>query len=162
MKFTQNAAGAVMGPFDAFLTMRGIKTLALRLEKQCDNATNLATYLEEHPKVSRVLYPGLDSFPQKKIAQRQMRLFGAMISFELKGGEQAARRFLNDIPLFSVAESLGGVESLMQSPAFMTHASVPKERREEIGISDGLIRISVGIEAYEDLKKALDTAFEKL
>jgi cystathionine gamma-lyase len=159
MKFHQNAAGAIMGPFDAFLTMRGVKTLALRVERQCDSAMNLAQYLEQHPKVQRVIYPGLDSHPQKKIAERQMRQFGAMITFEIKGGEKAALKFLENIPLFALAESLGGVESLIEHPAQMTHASVPRERREAIGITDGLIRISVGIEAYEDLKKAIDAGF---
>ena len=159
LKFHQNAAGAIMGPFDAFLTMRGVKTLALRVERQCDSAMNLAQYLEQHPKVQRVIYPGLDSHPQKKIAERQMRQFGAMITFEIKGGEKAALKFLEDIPLFALAESLGGVESLIEHPAQMTHASVPKERREAIGITDGMIRISVGIEAYEDLKKAIDAGF---
>ncbi len=159
LKFHQNAAGAVMGPFDAFLTMRGVKTLAVRLERQCDNAMNLADYLEQHPKVARVIFPGLDSFPQKKIAERQMRRFGAMITFEIKGGQTAALKFLEMLPLFSLAESLGGVESLIEHPAMMTHASLPKERREAVGITDGLIRISVGIEAYEDLKQALDVGF---
>lgn len=159
LKFHQNAAGPIMGPFDAFLTLRGVKTLALRVERQCDSAMNLAQYLEQHPKVQRVIYPGLDSHPQKKIAERQMRQFGAMITFEIKGGERAALKFLEDIPLFALAESLGGVESLIEHPAQMTHASVPKERRKAIGITDGLIRISVGIEAYEDLKKAIDVGF---
>jgi cystathionine gamma-lyase len=159
MKFHQNAAGPIMGPFDAFLTLRGVKTLALRVERQCDSAMNLAQYLEQHPKVQRVIYPGLDSHPQRKIAERQMRQFGAMITFEIKGGETAALKFLENIPLFALAESLGGVESLIEHPAQMTHASVPKERREAIGITDGLIRISVGIEAYEDLKKAIDVGF---
>ncbi|TFH58157.1 MAG: PLP-dependent transferase [Candidatus Zixiibacteriota bacterium] len=159
LKFHQNAAGPIMGPVDAFLTLRGVKTLALRVERQCDSAMNLAQYLEQHPKVQRVIYPGLDSHPQKKIAERQMRQFGAMITFEIRGGERAALKFLEDIPLFALAESLGGVESLIEHPAQMTHASVPKERREAIGITDGMIRISVGIEAYEDLKKAIDVGF---
>lgn len=159
LKFCQNAAGAIMGPFDAWLTMRGVKTLPIRLERQCESAMQLAHYLENHPQVQRVIYPGLDSYPQKTIAQRQMRLFGGMISFEIKGGLDAAKRMLADIKLFSVAESLGGVESLIQHPALMTHASVPKEVRDAIGITDGLIRVSVGLEAYEDLKQALDDAF---
>lgn len=161
LKFCQNAAGAIMGPFDAWLTMRGVKTLPIRLERQCESAMQLAQYLESHPKVQRVIYPGLDSYPQKTIAQRQMRLFGGMISFEIKGGLDAAKRMLADIKLFSVAESLGGVESLIQHPAMMTHASVPKEVRDAIGITDGLIRVSVGLEAYEDLKQALDDAFSR-
>lgn len=159
MKFHQNAAGAVMGPFDAFLTMRGVKTLALRVERQCENALQLAQYLEQHPKVERVIYPGLDSHPQKKISERQMRLGGGIISFEIKGGLNMALKFLELVPLYSLAESLGGVESLIEHPAMMTHAAIPKERRDAIGITDGLIRISVGIEAYEDLKKAIDVGF---
>ena len=157
--FIQKASGGIMSPFECWLVLRGVKTLALRVERQCDSAMNLAQYLEQHPKVQRVIYPGLDSHPQKKIAQRQMRQFGAMITFEIKGGETAALKFLEDIPLFALAESLGGVESLIEHPAQMTHASVPKERREAIGITDGMIRISVGIEAYEDLKKAIDVGF---
>jgi len=156
MKFSQNSAGAIMGPFDAWLTLRGIKTLPIRMERCCENAAHLASYLSEHPKVERVIYPGLDSHPQHEIATRQMRLGGGMVSFELKGGEEAARKMLAGIPLLAVAESLGGVESLIQHPAQMTHASVPKERREAIGISDGLIRVSLGIEAFEDLKRAVD------
>ena len=148
-----------MGPFDAFLTMRGVKTLALRVERQCENALHLAQYLEQHPKVERVIYPGLDSHPQKKIAERQMRLGGGIISFEIKGGLNTALKFLELVPLYALAESLGGVESLIEHPAMMTHAAIPKERREAIGITDGLIRISVGIEAYEDLKKAIDAGF---
>ncbi len=162
LKFCQNAAGAIMGPFDAWLTLRGIKTLPVRLERQCESAALLAQYLEASPKVQRVIYPGLDSFSQKKIAERQMRLFGGMISFEIKGGLEAAKRMLKDIPLFSVAESLGGVESLIQHPAMMTHASVPPEVRAKIGVTDGLIRISVGLEAYEDIKAAIDVAFSRV
>lgn len=148
-----------MGPFDAFLTMRGVKTLALRMERQCENAMNLAVYLESHPKVEKVYYPGLESFAQHKIAERQMRLFGGMISFEIKGGLESAKKMLANTPVFGLAESLGGVESLIQHPAMMTHASVAKEIRDKIGISDGLIRISAGIEAYEDLKRSLDCGF---
>jgi cystathionine gamma-lyase len=159
MKFHQNAAGAIMGPFDAFLTMRGVKTLALRVERQCENALQLAQYLEQHSKVERVIYPGLDSHPQKKIAERQMRSGGGIISFEIKGGLNTALKFLELVPLYALAESLGGVESLIEHPAMMTHAAIPKERREAIGITEGLIRISVGIEAYEDLKKAIDVGF---
>lgn len=162
LKFCQNAAGAVMGPFDAFLTMRGLKTLALRMERACDNAMSIAEYLEKHPKVERVIYPGLESFAQHEIARRQMRMFGGMLSFEIKGGLEAAKRMLANIPIFSVAESLGGVESLIQHPALMTHASVAKEVRDAIGITDGLIRVSAGIEAFEDLKNALDCAFSKV
>jgi cystathionine gamma-lyase len=159
MKYCQNAAGGIMGPFDAFLTMRGVKTLSLRMERQCENAMNLAVYLSNHPKVDHVIYPGLESFAQHKIAKRQMRLFGGMISFEIKGGLESAKKMLANTPVFGLAESLGGVESLIQHPAQMTHASVAKELRDKIGITDGLIRISAGIEAYEDLKTALDVGF---
>ncbi len=162
LKFCQNAAGAIMGPFDAWLTMRGVKTLPVRLERQCESAGHLANYLESHPKVARVIYPGLESFKQRTIAERQMRMFGGMISFEIKGGLEAARRMLGNIKLLSVAESLGGVESLIQHPALMTHASVPKEVRDAVGITDGLIRISVGLEAYEDIKAAIDDAFAQV
>ncbi len=162
LKFCQNAAGAIMGPFDAWLTMRGVKTLPVRLDRQCESAGHLASYLESHPKVSRVIYPGLESFKQNKIAERQMRMFGGMISFEIKGGLEAAKKMLGSIKLLSVAESLGGVESLIQHPALMTHASVPKEVRDAVGITDGLIRVSVGLEAYEDIKAAIDDAFAQV
>lgn len=160
LKFCQNAAGAIMGPFDAYLTMRGVKTLPVRMDRHCDNAENLAEYLEGHAKISRVIYPGLESFPQHEIARRQMRRFGGIISFEIKGGLEAAHRLLDNIKLFSLAESLGGVESLIEHPALMTHAALSAERREKTGITDGLIRISVGIESYEDLHKALDEALK--
>jgi cystathionine gamma-lyase len=160
LKFCQNAAGAIMGPFDAYLTMRGVKTLPVRMDRHCDNAENLAEYLEGHDKISRVIYPGLESFTQHEIARRQMRRFGGIISFEIKGGLGAAHRLLDNIKLFSLAESLGGVESLIEHPALMTHAALSAERREKIGITDGLIRISVGIESYEDLHKALAEALK--
>jgi cystathionine gamma-lyase len=160
LKFCQNAAGAIMGPFDAYLTMRGVKTLPVRMDRHCDNAENLAEYLEGHDKVSRVIYPGLESFAQHEIARRQMRRFGGIISFEIKGGLEAAHRLLDNIKLFSLAESLGGVESLIEHPALMTHAALSAERREKIGITDGLIRISVGIESYEDIHKALHEALK--
>ncbi len=156
LKFSQNSAGAILGPFDAWLTLRGVKTLAVRMERCCDNAENLARYLADHPKVTKVIYPGLESHPQHEISARQMRRSGGMISIELVGGEESARKMLAGIPLFAVAESLGGVESLIQHPAQMTHASVPKERRQAIGITDGLVRLSLGIEAYEDIKAAID------
>lgn len=162
LKFTQNAAGAIMGPFDAFLTMRGVKTLPVRMERHCDNAEGLAQLLEERDEVSKVIYPGLESFPQHEIARRQMRRFGGMISFELKGGLAAARKLLDNLELFAIAESLGGVESLVEHPALMTHAALSPERRKQVGITDGLIRFSVGIEAYEDLKAALEKAFKAL
>lgn len=162
LKYTQNAVGAIMGPFDAFLTMRGVKTLPVRMEKHCDNAEGLAAFLEEREEVSRVIYPGLESFPQHEIARRQMRRFGGIISFELEGGLEAARKLLDNVKLFAIAESLGGVESLIEHPALMTHAALSPERRQQVGIGDGLIRISVGIEAYEDLKQDLQRAFETL
>jgi cystathionine gamma-lyase len=158
LKFTQNAAGAIMGPFDAFLTMRGVKTLPVRMDRHCDNAEALAQFLSERDEVSRVIYPGLESFPQGEIARRQMRRFGGIITFELKGGLDAARALLENIEVFSLAESLGGVESLIEHPGLMTHAALSKERREQVGITDGMVRISVGIEAYEDLKRALEKA----
>lgn len=162
LKFCQNAAGAIMGPFDAFLTMRGVKTLPVRMERHCDNAEQLAAYLEKHDKVERVIYPGLESFPQHEIARRQMRRFGGIISFEIKGGLEAARKLLDNIRLYSLAESLGGVESLIEHPALMTHAALAPERRQAIGVSDSLIRISVGVESYEDLREALDEALGRL
>jgi cystathionine gamma-lyase len=162
LKFCQNAAGAIMGPFDAFLTMRGVKTLPLRMDRHCDSAESLAVWLQRHDRVKRVIYPGLESFPQHEIAGRQMRRFGGIISFELDGGLEAARRLLDNISLYSVAESLGGVESLIEHPALMTHAALSAERRRAIGITDGLVRISVGIESYEDLLAALDQALGAL
>jgi cystathionine gamma-lyase len=162
LKFTQNAAGAIMGPFDAFLTMRGVKTLPVRMERHCDNAEALAQLLEDRAEVSRVIYPGLESFPQHEIARRQMRRFGGIVTFEMKGGLEAAKKLLDNVRLFSIAESLGGVESLIEHPGLMTHAALSPERRKQVGITDGLVRISVGIEAYEDLKNDLEQAFTAL
>jgi cystathionine gamma-lyase len=149
--FVQNSAGAVQGPFDAFLVMRGVKTLALRMRAHCDNAARIAEWLEGRDKVARVIYPGLDSHPQKPLATRQMAAFGGMVSFDLEGDMDAARRFLENTRLFALAESLGGVESLVNHPAVMTHASVPRETREALGVTDTLIRLSVGIEDVDDL-----------
>jgi cystathionine gamma-lyase len=159
LTFLQNAVGAVAGPFDAFLVLRGLKTLALRMQRHCENALALAHWLERHPKVARVHYPGLTSHPQHALASRQMRGgYGGMISIELKGGLEDARRFLERCRIFALAESLGGVESLIEHPAIMTHASVPAAARAQLGISDTLCRLSVGVEDVEDLKDDLDQA----
>ena len=151
LQFLQNAAGGVPGPFDCFLVLRGIKTLAIRMERHAGNALKIAQFLENHPKVRKVIYPGLTSHPQHELAKRQMTGFGGIVTFFIKGGLEAARKFLERVKVFSLAESLGGVESLIEHPAIMTHASLPKEVREKIGISDELIRVSVGIENVDDL-----------
>jgi cystathionine gamma-lyase len=156
--FYQNAAGGVPGPFDAFLTLRGLKTLAVRMERHCCNARQLAEWLRKQPQVERVYYPGLADHPHHELAKRQMRDFGGMISIRLKGGGEAARRFLPRTKLFSLAESLGGVESLVCHPATMTHASIPVEIRTARGVDDGLIRLSVGIEDAADLQEDLRQA----
>ena len=158
LQFLQNAVGAVPGPFDCFLVLRGIKTLAIRMERHAENAMKIAQFLENHPKVRRVIYPGLRSHPQHELARKQMAGFGGIITFSIKGGLEAARRFLERVKIFSLAESLGGVESLIEHPAIMTHASLPKEVREKIGISDELIRVSVGIENVDDLIDDLKNA----
>jgi len=154
--FYQNAAGGVPGPFDAWLTLRGLKTLSLRMERHCANARQLADWLTKRPQVSRVYYPGLPSHPGYELAKRQMRDFGGMISVSLKGGKEAALKLLTETRLFSLAESLGGVESLVCHPATMTHASIPAEIRQARGIDDGLVRLSVGIEDVEDLRRDLE------
>jgi cystathionine gamma-lyase len=156
--FYQNAAGGVPGPFDAWLTLRGIKTLAVRMERHCANARRLAGWLAEQPAVRRVYYPGLPSHPGHELARRQMKDFGGMISVSLKGGKDAALRLLTRTKLFSLAESLGGVESLIGHPATMTHASIPPEIRQARGIDDGLVRLSVGIEDVADLQADLQNA----
>ncbi|MEE9386019.1 MAG: PLP-dependent aspartate aminotransferase family protein [Nannocystaceae bacterium] len=156
LAFLQNSCGAVPAPFDCFLVLRGIKTLALRMRRHEENAIVLATHLESHPNVKYVIYPGLPSHPQHALAKRQMLGFGGMISFELRGGLEAARQLLSQVRLFALAESLGGVESLIESPALMTHASVPAERRHSLGLTDGLVRISVGVEHVADLVSDLD------
>lgn len=160
--YLQNAIGPSQSPFDSWLVLRGIKTLAVRMKAHERNATKLAYYLQEHSKVERVIYPGLKSHPQHDIAQRQMKGFGGMITFFLKGGIEESRRFLENVKLFSLAESLGGVESLVDHPAIMTHASIPKEVREGLGIYDNLIRLSVGIEDGDDLIADLEAAFSKV
>ena len=151
LSFLQNAVGAIQGPFDSFLALRGLKTLGLRMERHCASGLKIARWLEAHPKVRRVLYPGLPSHPQHALAKRQMRGFGGMIAVELDGGLDEAKRFLERCRLFALAESLGGVESLIEHPALMTHGSVPKEVRAMLGIGDSLVRLSVGIEEPDDL-----------
>jgi cystathionine beta-lyase/cystathionine gamma-synthase len=151
LTFLQNSVGAIQGPFDSFLALRGLKTLALRMERHCASALTIAQWLERHPKVRRVFYPGLASHPQHALAKRQMRAFGGMISVELDGGLAEAKRFLERCRLFALAESLGGVESLIEHPALMTHGSVPPQVRATLGIGDSLVRLSVGIEDVDDL-----------
>jgi cystathionine gamma-lyase len=158
IKFLQNAAGAVPSPHDCFLVMRGLKTLHLRMERHAQNAIRVAEFLETHPKVDRVIYPGLKSHPQHELARKQMDGFGGMITFFIKGGLKEARTFLERVQVFTLAESLGGVESLIEHPAIMTHASVPPETRKTLGIHDNLVRISVGIENCEDLISDLKQA----
>jgi cystathionine gamma-lyase len=157
-KFLQNAAGAILSPFDAFLAMRGVKTLAVRMERHCENARAIADYLDAHNRVEKVYYPGLTSHDGHHIATGQMDDFGGMISVDIKGGMNAARDFLERTEVFTLAESLGGVESLIEHPATMTHASVPEDTRLAIGITDGLIRLSVGIEDSDDLLADLNRA----
>jgi cystathionine gamma-lyase len=164
LTFLQNSIGAVLGPFDSFLALRGLKTLALRMQRHCESALELAAYLERHPRVARVHYPGLASHPQHALARTQMRdprgqsAFGGMITIELRGGIEDARHFLERCRLFALAESLGGVESLIEHPAIMTHASVPSAERAALGISDTLCRLSVGIESAADLRADLEQA----
>jgi cystathionine gamma-lyase len=158
--FFQNAAGGVPGPFDAFLTLRGIKTLAVRMDRHCANARILAEWLVKQPQVRRLYYPGLPDHPGHDLARRQMRDFGAMMSVSVKGGKEAALRLLTRTKVFSLAESLGGVESLIGHPATMTHASIPAEVRQARGIDDGLVRLSVGIEDVEDLQEDLRQALQ--
>ncbi|GAB2492683.1 cystathionine gamma-synthase [Pseudoxanthomonas sangjuensis] len=156
LAFLQNSVGAVQGPFDSFLALRGLKTLHLRMKAHCDNALALAQWLEAHPAVENVIYPGLASHPQHALASRQMQGYGGIISIELRGGAEAAKRFCESTRLFTLAESLGGVESLVNLPALMTHASIPPERRARLGISDGLVRLSVGVEVEGDLRVDLE------
>ena len=158
LKFLQNAIGAISGPFDSFLALRGIKTLALRMERHSSNGQRIAEWLERRPDVRRVIYPGLASHPQHAIAKRQMHAFGGMISVELDRDLAGTKRFLERTQLFTLAESLGGVESLIEHPALMTHGSIPAEKRGSIGISDSLVRLSAGIEDADDLIADLDRA----
>ncbi len=158
LAFLQNAVGAVAGPFDSFLALRGLKTLALRMERHCANALAVAQYLARHPGVSRVHYPGLPTHPQHALARRQMNGYGGMVTIELKGDLAATRRFLERVEVFALAESLGGVESLIEHPAIMTHASLPAAQRQALGIGDSLVRLSVWIEDVDDLLADLDHA----
>jgi cystathionine gamma-lyase len=162
LAFLHNAVGAIAGPFDSFLALRGVKTLALRMERHNRSALQLAQWLEAQPKVARVHYPGLESHPQHALAKRQMRGGGGMISIDLKSDLAGSRRFLEHVHLFALAESLGGVESLIEHPAIMTHASIPAEQRARLGINDTLIRLSVGIEALDDLKSDLEAGFAQV
>ncbi|GJL89348.1 MAG: cystathionine beta-lyase [Minwuia thermotolerans] len=156
--YLQNAVGSILGPFDSFLALRGLKTLALRMRQHCESAMTVAQHLEAHPKIERVIYPGLKSHPQHDLAKGQMDAFGGMITAFIKGDIEDARKFLERCEIFALAESLGGVESLIEHPAIMTHASVPREVRAELGISDTLIRFSVGVENVEDLLAEIDSA----
>jgi cystathionine gamma-lyase len=158
LAFLHNAVGAIAGPFDSFLALRGLKTLALRMERHCANALAIARWLERHPWIERVIYPGLPSHPEHTLAARQMNGYGGMVTAIVKGGVDAARRFLERTELFALAESLGGVESLVEHPAIMTHASVPPEIRARLGIADGLVRLSVGVEDADDLIRDLENA----
>jgi cystathionine beta-lyase/cystathionine gamma-synthase len=160
LHFLQNSTGAVAGAFDSFMALRGVKTLALRMERHNHNAMELATWLEQHPKVARVIYPGLKSHPQHVLACAQMSGFGGMISLDLKYTLEETKTFLQHTELFTLAESLGGVESLIEHPALMTHLAVPKEQREHLGIRDGFVRLSVGIENVEDLRNDLEQALK--
>jgi len=158
MTFLQNAIGAIQGPFDSFLALRGLKTLHLRMRAHCANALELAQWLETHPAIEKVIYPGLPSHPQHELAKRQMDGFGGLISVYVRGGLSAARRMMERCHLFGLAESLGGVESLVNHPAIMTHASVPADRRAALGIHDNLVRLSVGVEDVADLRAELESA----
>lgn len=160
LRFLQNAVGAVLGPFDAYMTLRGTKTLSVRMERTAASAARIAAHLEAHESVERVVYPGLASHPQHDLAMRQMANGGGMITIFLTGGLAESRRFLEKVKIFALAESLGGVESLIEHPAIMTHASVPADQRETLGISDSLVRISVGIEGVDDLIADLDQALD--
>ena len=161
LAFLQNAVGSVSGPFDSFLALRGLKTLSLRMERHCGNAMHVAAFLSKHPKVERVIYPGLPSHPQHTLAAQQMNArYGGMVTAVLKGGLPASRRFLERCSLFTLAESLGGVESLIEHPAIMTHASLPEDVRADLGIDEGLVRLSVGIESVDDLIAELHHALE--
>jgi cystathionine gamma-lyase len=158
MEFLQNAVGGIQGPFDSFLALRGLKTLHLRMKAHCENAQQLAEWLQQHPSIEKVIYPGLRDHPQNELAKRQMDGFGGMISIYVKGGLPAARRMMERTELFACAESLGGVESLINHPAIMTHASVPVENRARLGIADNLVRLSVGVEDVADLRSELASA----
>jgi cystathionine gamma-lyase len=162
LAFLQNSVGGVQGPFDSFLALRGLKTLALRMQRHCESANEIAAMLEAHSAVEKVYYPGLKSHPQHDLANKQMDGPGGMVTMVLKGGLSAATTFLENVEIFSLAESLGGVESLIEHPAIMTHASIPAEKRAALGIDDGLVRLSVGIEDMEDLQSDLNQALSKI
>lgn len=162
IQFLQNATGAILSPFDSFLLLRGLKTLPIRMKAHGENAMDIAEFLQNHQKVEKVIYPGLKSFPQHELARIQMKDYGGMITFFLKGGIEESKKFLENTNLFSLAESLGGVESLIEHPAIMTHASVPASKRKKLGIHDNLIRISVGIEDIEDLTEDLSNALSMI
>ncbi|NOZ48087.1 MAG: cystathionine gamma-synthase [Chlorobi bacterium] len=162
IQFIQNSVGAIMSPFDSYMVLRGIKTLAARMKVHGENAIQIANFLNQHPKVKKVIYPGLTSHPQHEIAKKQMKGFGGMISIELDGGINEAKKFVSSLNYFALAESLGGVESLIELPAPMTHASVPEKTREKLGITDSLVRISVGIENQDDLINDLKQALDKI
>ena len=158
LAFLSNSIGSIMSPFDSFLVLRSLKTLAVRMEKHCENAFEVASFLEEHEAIEKIYYPGLSDHPNHEIAKKQMNGFGGMITIVLKGGLKTATTFLERTKIFALAESLGGVESLIEHPALMTHASVPTEVRKDLGIEDGLVRLSVGIESVEDLLDDLNQA----
>ncbi len=158
--YLQNSCGGIAGPFDSFLVLRSLKTLSLRMERHCNNALHLAEWLNKHSQIQKVIYPGLTNHPQHTLAKEQMHQFGGMISIVIKGGLEKAKRFLSRCELFTLAESLGGVESLIEHPAIMTHASIPPEVRKVLGIEDGLIRLSVGIEHIDDLQADLNHALD--
>ncbi|THF60498.1 trans-sulfuration enzyme family protein [Pseudothauera rhizosphaerae] len=160
--FLQNAVGAIAGPFDSFLALRGLKTLNVRMQRHCENAAELAAWLESRPEVRRVHYPGLASHPQHELARRQMRAFGGMITVELAADLAGTRRFLEAVEIFALAESLGGVESLIEHPAIMTHATIPPEQRRALGIGDALVRLSVGIEEVDDLRRDIERALARI
>ncbi len=162
LAFLQNSLGAIPSPFDCFLALRGLKTLSLRMERHCQNALTIAEWLSTHPAINKVVYPGLKNFPQYALAKKQMDGFGGMMVADIKGGLEPAKRFLERCQIFALAESLGGVESLIEHPAIMTHASIPAPRRAELGITDGLVRLSVGIENVEDLINDLKQALQGL
>jgi cystathionine gamma-lyase len=162
IQFLTNSMGGIQGPFDSYLALRSLKTLPIRMKTHAENGMKVAEYLEKHPMVEKVIYPGLKAHPQHELAKKQMSGYGGMITFFIKGGMDASRKFLESVEVFALAESLGGVESLIEHPAIMTHASVPADQRAKLGISDSLIRLSVGIEDVEDLLNDLKQAFEQV
>lgn len=162
LKFIQNATGGILGPFESFLALRGLKTLDVRMARHCESAMKIAQWLEKHPAIEKVYYPGLASHPQHAIAKKQMKGFGGVMSATVRGSLQEVSRMLSACRIFTLAESLGGVESLIEHPAIMTHASIPADQRKALGIDDGLIRLSVGIESPDDLMADLDQAFRQM